>query len=639
MAYEESLDFSTESFLDSVLSEFDKIGLSNATPSIATTAPVIHDQSIPASEQSKEPMGGNQERRTSEADDFELIDLIETHMTEYGLNIGSVSPSLESESPLNGSVFENISPLDGLTENVGGNGAEQVYGLEKTECEPQFGVDLGSVVLPVTADEISTEQEITGGNENEVKQSCEAALSVAHVTATRTEMASMDTENGTIEEAAATKPEMADVLEHREESQTSAVTIDAEDAVRDTTEEDDTTPKTSDIDSAAPVSAPSMEENIESGDSAWDINEVSSTAGVTAAVSVMESDDRIERVVPIRESDLPVEAAAKPEALIPVLDTLEIVQDADDSESASAAVVEETVPDILVEDATAKVDKATDTKDLAATDMSGTKDVEETSKSATEIGDASEPALIDLEVSDRSTPVLAANADAWSTETQGHVPAAQEPVPVAEGVIGDEPKVSEVGSAADDTSVLELEAVEPGLEGVAEPAKPAANAETATDVSAELKGIEFKEAVSATAPVENLHATESNTAEQGARSVPAPSIAEEVEPVLDATTTVPFAIDEDSKVYIYTSFTGGGMFGRNIMTATNRLQLILRSNNIGFEIIDLATNEQAKKLWARSSKGKKLPGIVKGKDIVGNYEDIEEANEFGELQQLIAEFV
>ncbi|KAK9346410.1 hypothetical protein V1522DRAFT_59161 [Lipomyces starkeyi] len=643
MAYEESLDFSTESFLDSVLSEFDKIGLSNATPSIATTAPVIHDQSIPTSEQSKEPMGGNQERRNSEADDFELIDLIETHMTEYGLNIGSVSPSLEAESPLNGSVFENISPLDGLTENVGGNGAEQVYGLEKTEREPQFGVDLGSVVLSVTADEISTEQEITGGNEDEVEQSCEAALSAAHVTATGTEMASMDIENGTIEEAWTTKPEMTDVLEHREEirtaSQTSAVTIDAEDAVRDTTEEDDTTPKTSENDSAAPVSAPSMEENIESGDSAWDINEESSTASVTAAVSAMESDGSIEGVVHIRESGFPVEAAAKPEALIPVLDTLEFVQDADGSESVSAAVVKETVPDILVEDATAKVEEARDTKDLATTYMSGTKDVEEPSKSSAEIGDASEPALIDFDISDRSIPVLAANADEWSTETQGRVQAAHEPVPVAEGVTGDEPKVSEVGSAADDTSVLELEAVEPGHEGVAEPAKPVAKpeavAETATDVSAELKGIEFKEAVSAAAPVEKPHATESTTAEH----VPAPSIAEEVEPVLDATTTVPIAIDEDSKVYIYTSFTGGGMFGRNIMTATNRLQLILRSNNIGFEIIDLATNEQAKKLWARSSKGKKLPGIVKGKDIVGNYEDIEEANEFGEVQQLIAEFV
>ncbi|KAK9389558.1 hypothetical protein V1515DRAFT_271150 [Lipomyces mesembrius] len=641
MAYEESLDFSTESFLDSVLSELDKVCLSNATPSIATTAPIMHDQSIPAAAQSKEPMGANQESRNSEADDFELIDLIEAHMTEYGLNIGSVSPSLEAESPLNGSVFENISPLDGsfrgLTESVGGNGAEQVYGLEKSAREPQFGVDLGSVVLSVTGDEIGTEQEIAGGNVDEVEQSSEAALSVAHVTATGDEMASsMDTENGTIEEARATKPEMIDALEHREKiptsGQTTALTIDAKDAVRDTTEEDDTIPS-----SAAHVPAPSMEENTESGDSALDINEESPEAGETESTGfATDSDVRGEGVPRTMESDLPVEAA-KAEAMIPVLDTLEFVQDADGSKSASAAVVKGTAPETPVEDTTAK---ARDTKDPATTDMYGTKDVEEPSKSATEIGDASESVLIDLDISDRSTPVLATNPDECSAETQGRVPAAQEPVPVAEGVTGDEPKVNENGSAADDTGLLGPEAVEPGHEGrVAERAKPEAVAETATDMSGELKGIEFNEPVSAAAPVEKPHATESTTAEQGAQSVPAPSIAEDVKPILHATTNAPFAVEEESKIYIYTSFTGGGMFGRNIMTATNRLVLILRSNNIGFEIIDLATNEQAKKLWARSSKGKKLPGIVKGKDVVGNYEDIEIANEFGEVQELIAEFV
>ncbi|KAK9375331.1 uncharacterized protein V1513DRAFT_457983 [Lipomyces chichibuensis] len=605
MAYQESLDFSTESFLDSVLSEFDKIGLSNATPSIATTAPTMHDPSIPASEQSKE-MGGNQERRDSEVDDFELIDLIEAHMTEDGLNIGSVSPSLEAESPLNGSVFENVFPLDGsfrgLTESVGGRGTEQVYGLEKSEREPELGENPGGVVC--------TGQEIAGGNVDEVEQSSGSALSAAHATVMGTEMASTDTENSTIEEARADQPDMTDALVHREEiptaSQTFAVTIDAEDAVHDITETDGRKSNSSEIDSAAREAAPSMETHTESADSGLDTYEESPTAGVsesTAAVSAMDGDVCIEGVVPIRESDLPVEATVKPEILIPVLDTQELIQGADSSESASA-----------------------DTEDLATTDMSGTKGVEEPSKSGTEVGDGSESALIDLDISDGS-PVLATNADECSIETQGLALATQESVPLAEGVTGDELKISAVvGSAADDTGLLELEAVEPGQEGVTEPAKPEAVAETAMDMCAELKGIEFKEKLSAEAPVEKRHASESTTAG-------------EVEPVLDASTDVPIAIDEDSKVYIYTSFTGGGMFGRNIMTATNRLQLILRSNNIGFEIIDVATNEQAKKLWGRSSKGKKLPGIVKGKDIVGNYEDIEEANEFGEVQQLIAEFV
>ncbi|KAK9240510.1 hypothetical protein V1525DRAFT_336978 [Lipomyces kononenkoae] len=151
--------------------------------------------------------------------------------------------------------------------------------------------------------------------------------------------------------------------------------------------------------------------------------------------------------------------------------------------------------------------------------------------------------------------------------------------------------------------------------------------ETATSASAEFNIQQFKQPDSSE--------TSSADAGQPSQSIPTRSSSGKVDQVPAGNTSA----DEDKKLYIYTSFTGGGMFGRNIMTATNRLKLILKANNLAFEIVDLATNEQAKKLWARSSRGKKLPGVVKGKDIVGNYEDIEEANEFGEVQQLIAEFV
>ncbi|KAK9446958.1 uncharacterized protein V1518DRAFT_368446, partial [Limtongia smithiae] len=86
---------------------------------------------------------------------------------------------------------------------------------------------------------------------------------------------------------------------------------------------------------------------------------------------------------------------------------------------------------------------------------------------------------------------------------------------------------------------------------------------------------------------------------------------------------------------LYTSFTGGNMFGRNIMQMSNKLAAVLRANGVPFEPIDIATDEKAKKLWARQSKGRKLPGVVKGQDIVGNYEEIMEANEYGEVQQMI----
>ncbi|KAK9479954.1 hypothetical protein V1514DRAFT_277396, partial [Lipomyces japonicus] len=96
---------------------------------------------------------------------------------------------------------------------------------------------------------------------------------------------------------------------------------------------------------------------------------------------------------------------------------------------------------------------------------------------------------------------------------------------------------------------------------------------------------------------------------------------------------------EPEELYIYTSFTGGTIFGRNILQGTNRLELILKAYGYKFQVVDVATNEKAKKLWARSSKGKKLPGVIKGQDIVGNWEDFEAANEFGEVNILVDEFV
>ncbi|KAK7204810.1 hypothetical protein BZA70DRAFT_280056 [Myxozyma melibiosi] len=98
-------------------------------------------------------------------------------------------------------------------------------------------------------------------------------------------------------------------------------------------------------------------------------------------------------------------------------------------------------------------------------------------------------------------------------------------------------------------------------------------------------------------------------------------------------------VDESEKIYIYTSLTGGIMFGRNIMMLTRKLQTILQVYGIEFQVVDIATNEKAKKLWARQSKGRKLPGVIKGFDIVGNYEEIAESHEYGEVQMLIEEFV
>ena len=70
----------------------------------------------------------------------------------------------------------------------------------------------------------------------------------------------------------------------------------------------------------------------------------------------------------------------------------------------------------------------------------------------------------------------------------------------------------------------------------------------------------------------------------------------------------------DSTLYLYTSLTAGSS---HIITATSRLETILKANKIPFRALDCATDEKARMLWGRRSKGKKLPGLVKYGTIVG----------------------
>ncbi|CCE66083.1 hypothetical protein TPHA_0O01140 [Tetrapisispora phaffii CBS 4417] len=86
-------------------------------------------------------------------------------------------------------------------------------------------------------------------------------------------------------------------------------------------------------------------------------------------------------------------------------------------------------------------------------------------------------------------------------------------------------------------------------------------------------------------------------------------------------------------IYIYTSLAGGGF---HMIPRTNRLATILTANQVEFTYRDLGTDDEARKVWKRYSKGRMLPGIVRGKDdLIGNYLDIEEANEDYKLLELL----
>nr|OQO31206.1 hypothetical protein B0A51_01585 [Rachicladosporium sp. CCFEE 5018] len=92
------------------------------------------------------------------------------------------------------------------------------------------------------------------------------------------------------------------------------------------------------------------------------------------------------------------------------------------------------------------------------------------------------------------------------------------------------------------------------------------------------------------------------------------------------------ALDADPRLFLYTSLTAGSS---HIITATSRLETILNANRIPFTAIDTATDEKARRLWGRRAGNKKLPGLVKEGFVLGDLEQIEEWNEYGELKENI----
>ncbi|KJZ73062.1 hypothetical protein HIM_07634 [Hirsutella minnesotensis 3608] len=92
----------------------------------------------------------------------------------------------------------------------------------------------------------------------------------------------------------------------------------------------------------------------------------------------------------------------------------------------------------------------------------------------------------------------------------------------------------------------------------------------------------------------------------------------------------------DPALYIFTSLTAGSS---HIVTATSRLETILRANRVPFKAIDIATNDKARMLWGRragkdeSGRLRKLPGLVQEAMVLGDLVEIEEWNEYGELKQ------
>jgi hypothetical protein len=72
--------------------------------------------------------------------------------------------------------------------------------------------------------------------------------------------------------------------------------------------------------------------------------------------------------------------------------------------------------------------------------------------------------------------------------------------------------------------------------------------------------------------------------------------------------------ENDPRLFLFTSLTAGSS---HIITATSRLETILKANKIPFQAIDIATDEKARRLWQRRAQKKKLPGLVKDGFVIG----------------------
>ncbi|KAI8954743.1 hypothetical protein F4801DRAFT_447685 [Xylaria longipes] len=103
-----------------------------------------------------------------------------------------------------------------------------------------------------------------------------------------------------------------------------------------------------------------------------------------------------------------------------------------------------------------------------------------------------------------------------------------------------------------------------------------------------------------------------------------------------AAATTATSYSTDPALYIYTSLTAGSS---HIVTATSRLETILRANRVPFKALDIATDEKARMLWGRRAgkddggRMRKLPGLVQMGMVLGDLVEIEEWNEYGELKQ------
>jgi hypothetical protein len=78
------------------------------------------------------------------------------------------------------------------------------------------------------------------------------------------------------------------------------------------------------------------------------------------------------------------------------------------------------------------------------------------------------------------------------------------------------------------------------------------------------------------------------------------------------------SFDSDPTLYLVTSLTAGSS---HIVTATSRIETILKANKILFVGLDTATDDKARALFQRRARGRKLPLLVREGFVLGVSEE------------------
>ena len=94
-----------------------------------------------------------------------------------------------------------------------------------------------------------------------------------------------------------------------------------------------------------------------------------------------------------------------------------------------------------------------------------------------------------------------------------------------------------------------------------------------------------------------------------------------------------FSYETSPHLYLFTSLTSGSS---HIITATSRLETILKAHRVAFKAIDCATDERARRIWTRRAGPRRLPGLVREGDVLADLDAVEEWNEAGELRARLA---